>query len=226
MSFTSKTTLAQPKARLFLVDDHPILREGLSRLLNREPDLEVCGQASDAAEALTAVTRVKPDLVVVDISLQGVSGIELIKEIKARHSHLPVLALSMHEEALYAGQALKAGALGYVMKQAPIGDVMAAIRSVLRREMYVSQKLRNRWLDNLPAEGAKPLQPSLASLNDREREVLRLIGQGRNTRQIAQRMHLSTKTIEAHRARLKEKLKLDNAAQLMHAAVRTADRSA
>jgi DNA-binding NarL/FixJ family response regulator len=210
--------------RILLVDDHAIVREGLAEIINSKPDLEVCGQASAAGRALEAVSRLRPDLVVVDLSLQGGSGLELIKQIKKLHPHLPMLVLSMHDEALYAERCLRAGALGYVMKQEEAGTVMQAVRSVLRGEVHVSKAVRGRMLRTLAGRQLAPDQTGISHLSDREIEIFQLIGEGRTTRQIAQKLHLSLSTVETHRAHIKEKLDLCNAAELMRAAVEWATR--
>jgi len=210
--------------RILLVDDHAIVREGFAEIINSKPDLEVCGQANAAGRALEAVNRLRPDLVVVDLSLQGGSGLELIKQIKKLHPHLPMLVLSMHDEALYAERCLRAGALGYVMKQEEAGTVMQAVRSVLRGEVHVSKAVRGRMLRTLVGRQLAPDQTGISHLSDREIEIFQLIGEGRTTRQIAQKLHLSLSTVETHRAHIKEKLNLRNAAELMRAAVEWATR--
>ena len=210
--------------RILLVDDHAIVREGFAEIINSKPDLEVCGQASAAGRALEAVNRLRPDLVVVDLSLQGGSGLELIKQIKSLHPHLPMLVLSMHDEALYAERCLRAGALGYVMKQEEAGTVMQAVRSVLRGEVHVSKAVRGRMLRTLAGRQLAPDQTGISHLSDRQIEIFQLIGEGRTTRQIAQKLHLSLSTVETHRAHIKEKLNLRNAAELMRSAVEWATR--
>ena len=206
--------------RLLLVDDQPILREGLAHLLNQEPDLKVCGQADSATGAMKAISALKPNLVTVDIVLKGMSGIELVKQIKALHPLLPVLVLSMLDEVLFAERALRAGARGYVMKQAPTDEVKGAIRRLLRGGRYLSLRMQERILENLSSGGG--VTPGIESLSDRELEVFQLIGSGCATRQIAERLRLSIKTIETYRAHIKEKLKLANGMELMRMAVETA----
>jgi DNA-binding NarL/FixJ family response regulator len=210
------------KYRILLVDDHPVMREGFAQLINLEPDLEVCAQASEAAEAMTLVLQLQPDIAVVDITLKGTNGIELIKHLRAAHRDLPVLSLSMHDESLYAERALRAGALGYVMKQAPISDVMAAIRSVLRREMFVSTRMRSRLLGKFVQGAPTNGKSDIERLSDRELEVFQLIGQGRGTREIAEELRLSIKTVETYRANIKEKFNLRTAMELVRLAVHTA----
>jgi DNA-binding NarL/FixJ family response regulator len=206
--------------RLLLVDDQPILREGFARLLDQEPDLKVCGQADSAPGALKAIGALKPDLVTVDIVLKGMNGIELVKQIKALHPLLPVLVLSMLDEVLFAERALRAGAKGYVMKQAPTDEVKTAIRRLLRGGRYLSPRMQERIMENLSSGGGPA--PGIESLSDRELEVFQLIGNGCATRQIAQQLRLSIKTIETYRAHIKEKLKLATGMELIRLAVETA----
>ena len=208
------------KTKIIIVDDHPIIRKGLSDLINQEKDLAVCGQAEDAHEGLQAIKTLNPDMVVVDISLKETSGIELIKDIKTQYPHLPVLALSMHDESLYAERALRAGAKGYIMKAEATEKVITAIHKVMSGELYVSDRMAAKMVRKLvgsgPAIGTSPID----RLSDRELEVFLLIGQGRGTRQIAEKLHLSIKTIETYRAHMKEKLNLENAAELLQYAIR------
>jgi len=206
--------------RLLLVDDQPILREGFAHLLDQEQDLKVCGQADSAAGALKAITALRPDLVTVDVVLKGMNGIELVKQIRALHPMLPVLVLSMLDEVLFAERALRAGAKGYVMKQAPTEEVKGAIRRLLRGGRYLSPRMQERILENLSTGGR--VAPGIERLSDRELEVFQLIGSGCATRQIAQQLRLSVKTIETYRAHIKEKLKLANGMELIRMAVETA----
>ncbi len=208
--------------QLLLVDDHPILREGFARLIDQEADLKVCGQADNATRALTAISTLKPDLVVVDIALKGMNGLELIKRIKALHSEVPVLVLSVLDEALFAERALRAGAKGYVMKQAPAEEVMGAIRRVLRGGRYLRRKMQERMLENLANGTPSGSAPGIECLSDRELEVFQLVGRGCGTRQIAEQLRLSIKTIETYRAHIKEKLKLRNGMELIRSAMKTA----
>jgi DNA-binding NarL/FixJ family response regulator len=207
------------KHRVMLVDDHAILREGFAEIINSKPDLQVCGQASTAGRALDGVGRLKPDLVVVDISLQGSSGLELIKTLKAMHPRLPMLVLSMHEESLYAERALRAGALGYVMKREDSKTILEAIRTVVKGELFVSQSVRDQMLREFVDRKAPESWVPMGHLTDRELEVLELIGQGRTTGQIAKQLHISTSTVETHRVHLKEKLHVKNVPELMRVAV-------
>lgn len=220
MKRSRKPNKRQGKRKVFLVDDHPITREGLARLINHEPDLHVCGQANTASKALAEIEASKPDLVVVDVSLTaGPSGLELIKDLVVRHPRLRMLALSTHDETLYAERALRAGARGYVMKQEPIECVMDAIRQVLHGGIYLSQMMNDRVLRKVTRPGSSPTVTDVEQLSDRELEVFRLLGQGRGTRQIATQLHLSVSTVETYRAHIKEKLHLGSASELVRHAV-------
>jgi len=201
------------------VEDHPVTREGFAQLLNFQKDLEVCGQAGIAAQALTEITVLNPDLVIVDISLAGTSGIELIKDLVSRDPILKILVLSMHDESLYAERALRAGARGYVMKQVATEYVMAAIRHVLRGGVYLSERMRNQLLFNVVGRLSAAGASDLDRLSDRELEVFQLIGEGRTTAQIGASLHLSVSTVETYRAHIKEKLRLQNATELVQHAV-------
>jgi len=203
------------KAKIIIVDDHPIVREGLSDLINKEKDLVVCGQAEDAPQTMKAIRALKPDMVTVDISLKETSGLELIKDIKVQYPDLPVLALSMHKESLYAERALRAGAKGYITKQEATKKVVMAIRKVLNGGLYFSDRMAEKFVHKLvgakPEVGASPIE----RLTDRELEVFSLLGQGHGTRQISEQLHLSVKTVETYRARIKEKLNLTSASELL-----------
>jgi DNA-binding NarL/FixJ family response regulator len=211
------------KRRLFLVDDHPVTNDGLAQLVNFQADLSVCGQATSAAAAIAGIEKLQPDLAVVDLSLGRSSGVELMKQLTTRLPGLSILVLSVHDEDLYAPRALRAGARGYVMKQAPTSEVMTAIRAVLAGEIYLSEPMRTRLLEKQTRQSwrraAGPNRTELDSLSDRELEVFELLGQGHTTRGIASCLHLSVSTVEAHRAHIKEKLKLRNATQLVRRAV-------
>jgi len=206
-----------------VVDDHPIVREGIAKLVNQETDLTICGEAEDAPQALKALAELKPDIAIVDITLkEGLGGIGLIKDIKARHPKLPVLVLSMHDESLYAERTLRAGAKGYIMKQEAPEKVVEAIRRVLGGEIYLSeemgQKIIHKLVEGKPEAGGSPIE----SLSDRQLEVFQLMGRGFGTRQIADNLYLSVKTIETYREHIKEKLKLKNATELVQHAIRWA----
>ncbi len=213
---------AKGKKRLLLVDDHPLLREGIAQLINEQTDLQVCGEAEDRQSALAALDATRPDLAIVDISLKDQSGLELIKDFQARAPGLLVLVLSMHDEALYAERALRAGARGYIMKREAAYRVLDAIRLVLSGGTYVSEKMMASILDKVSGRAPTTRPAALAALSDRELDVLLLIGQGYGAQQMAARLHISTKTIETHRANLKLKLKLGSSGELLQQAIRWA----
>lgn len=208
------------QTRIIIVDDHPLLRRGISQMINTEKDLLVVGEAEDAHKALDEIARSKCDMAIIDISLGGTSGIELLKNIKVRYPKLLVLVLSMHDETVYAQRALRAGAAGYIMKQEASERVIQAIRKILNGEVYLSERLGSRMLNTLVGGRSGTLAGSpIEELSDRELEVFSLIGQGHGTRPIAEKLHLSVKTIESHRAHIKEKLNLKNATELVHHAI-------
>jgi DNA-binding NarL/FixJ family response regulator len=210
---------SKQKNRIFIVDDHPIVRRGLGQLINQEDDLVICGEADNAETALELLKKVKPDLAIVDISLRGIDGIELTKLIKARFDSIPVLVVSMHDESLFAERALKVGARGYIMKQEAIEKMMEAIRKVLRGELYVSERVSANIVKRFVDGRAEGVSSPEELLSDRELEVFQLIGQGFATRQIADQLHVSVKTVEAYRANIKDKLNLKNATELIKHAV-------
>jgi DNA-binding NarL/FixJ family response regulator len=203
------------KHKVLVVDDHPVVREGLTERINRESDLVVCGEAQSAPEALRAIVRLQPDIVVLDLSLPKGHGLELIKDIRVMHPRLPVLVFTMHEESLYAERALRAGAQGYVTKQEPPGRLLSAIRAVLRGGYSLSPEASSGLMQNLLHHPGGAQVPSITGLTDRELEIFELIGQGVGTREIAARLGRSVKTIETHRARLKEKFQLKSATELV-----------
>ncbi len=207
------------KRRVFLVEDHPVTREGFAQLINYQPDLTVCGQADTVKLARAGIQEAQPDLAIVDISLSESSGLDLIKDLKCQLAALPVLVLSTHDEALYAERALRAGARGYVMKQAPTSEVMKAIRTVLAGELYLSDPMQTRLVRQQFDHSKPRARAELAGLSDRELQVFELLGHGHTTRRIATRLHVSVSTVETHRAHLKEKLRLTNAVQLVRRAV-------
>ena len=216
-----KTKRTRPaKKAIFIVDDHPMLRRGLAGLIESEPDLAVCGEASTCQAALQAIPQRKPDLVIVDLGLEGCDGLELVKDIKAHHPKIPALVLSMQDEAVYAERALRAGARGYVTKQQLDDTMLFAIRCVLNGDMYMSEKVEGRFAKKFLGVPMLEKDSPLAVLTDRELEVFRLIGEGQGSRQIAQRLHLSVKTIESYRQHIKQKLPLESGAELVRRATR------
>lgn len=219
MPEATSSTQDQCTSRIMIVDDHALVRHGLGQLISGEPDLEVCAQAATMDEAMDLLST-DPELIVVDISLKEGSGIELIKQIKAKHPEVQMLVSSMHDESLFAERALHAGAKGYINKQESTDKVLDAIRHVLDGHIYLSPKMTDRLLHGV-VEGQKvPETSSIEKLSDRELQVFELIGQGMSTRQIANQLHLSVKTIETHREHIKSKLNLKNGAELSRHAVR------
>jgi len=208
------------KTRIFIVDDHPLLRRGLAELINRETDMVFCGEAEDSPSAMRLIAQIKPDLVIVDISLKGYNGIELIKNIKAFDQSIQILVLSMHDESVYAMRVLKAGAKAYVMKQEVVDKVMEAIRRIRAGKVFVSERVASRMLDQVVVGGDPATDSPIDLLSDRELEIVSMIGSGQPTREIAAKLHISIKTVESHRARIKEKLNLGNAIQLVQFCVR------
>jgi DNA-binding NarL/FixJ family response regulator len=210
---------ASREFRVFLVDDHRIVLEGLVNLINQEANLSVCGQALDGQEALKNIAGAKPDLVILDISLKSSSGLELIKALKAQAPHLPILVLSMHNESLYAERSLRAGARGYIMKEEGTEKLVTAIHRVLEGQFYLSEPMTTKLLSqHVQGRSGNKTSP-LDILSDRELEVFHLIGQGRTTREIADQLHLSIKTVESYRENIKEKLQLQNATELIQHAI-------
>lgn len=202
------------KTRILLVDDHAVVRFGMTQLINRESDLMVCGEQEDAGHALAAIETAKPHLVIADISLKESSGLELLRNVKAQYPKLPVLIVSGHEESIYAEIAFRAGALGYLMKEEALDKIVPAIRRVLSGNIFVSEKQASRMLQQ-QILGQKDVHESpVASLSDRELEVFKLIGEWRKTAEIAKQLHLSVKTIEYYREQIKVKLNLDSGAEL------------
>ena len=197
-----------------MVDDHPVVRQGFTQLIAQTPDLEVCGEADDGIKAMAAIKASVPDLVIVDLSLEGTSGLDLIGQIKAQCPKLPVLVLSMHDETLYAERALRAGARGYVTKDRPIETILAAIRRVVAGEIYLSDQMSGRLLQRMVSGTPEAAQSLIGTLSNREIQVFELIGQGHGTRDIAEKLHLSVKTIDTHRENIKRKLHLSDAIEL------------
>jgi DNA-binding NarL/FixJ family response regulator len=207
------------KRTVFIVDDHPLLRQGLALLINRENDLAVCGEAQEAQTAMYAISQYQPDILIVDISLNGPDGLDLLKNIRNSYPGLPVLILSMHDEATYAERALRARANGYIMKQEATEKVLVAVRRILDGEVYLSDRIANKLLRQYIGGASTALQSRLNALSDRELEVFRSIGEGRSTRQIADELHLSVKTVETYQAHLKEKLALRSGRELIQHAI-------
>jgi len=207
------------KFRVLIVDDHPIVRQGFANLINQEGDLIVCGEAGDASQALEDISRHKPHVVISDLSLKNESGIELIKTIRAQHPKVPILVVSMHDEALYAERVLKAGAQGYLMKEEAVERIVEGVRQVLKGEVYVSSEIAKTILHHFQGHPKETGSPSVEQLTDRELEIFQLIGRGHGTRQIAQEVHLSVKTVETHREHIKKKLHLKHAPELIKYAV-------
>jgi DNA-binding NarL/FixJ family response regulator len=211
---------AANRMRVLIVDDHPMTRAGLVYVINHQPDLVVCAEAENAADALDAVDACEPDLVLADITLPGKSGLELIKDIKAIRPGLPILVISMHDESLYAERVLRAGARGYITKHEGGKKVMQAIRLVLGGQIYVSEKMSANILETFSGGRTASVRSLIAQLSDREFEVFQLLGEGLSTREIAERLHLSTKTVDAHRANIKAKLVIKTTSELISYAAR------
>ena len=216
---------AEGRTRVYLVDDHPLVREWLANLIDQQPDLAVCGEAGSAAAAMSGIGAAKPDVAVVDISLGGRSGLELIRDLKLQHPGVAVLVLSMHDEDLYAERALRAGARGYIMKREVTRNVIVAIRRVLAGGTYLSERLAAALAEKL-VRGTPPAPESpIARLSDRELEVFRMLGRGLATRQIAASLRVSAKTVQAYAARIKEKLALSSSTELLREAIRWEEES-
>jgi DNA-binding NarL/FixJ family response regulator len=214
------------KKRVLLVDDHPIMRHGLAQLIRAEADLEVCGEGGSAAEGLALVGSLKPDLVVADLTLPDKHGLEFIKDVQSMYPGTLMLVLSMHDESLYAERVLRAGARGYVMKETAADMLVLAARRVLDGGIYLSDKMSSLMLEMMAGQRKPVSSSALDRLTDRELEVLQLIGQGRATRHIAEQLHVSVRTVDAHRANIKEKLQLADGATLVRYAVRWMDTQA
>jgi DNA-binding NarL/FixJ family response regulator len=214
------TTTDKPRRRIFLVDDHPLVREWLTNLINQQPDLMVCGETDRAPQALQAIAAASPDVAIVDLSLKDSSGIELIKDLKESQPGLAVLVLSMHEESHYAERALRAGAKGYIMKRETSKRVIEAVRRVLEGKLYVSQtiteSMTTRLLEGRPVNTSTPVE----LLSDRELEVFEMLGRGIGTRQIGETLGVSVKTVQAYCARITDKMNLDSGTQLLREAIR------
>jgi DNA-binding NarL/FixJ family response regulator len=219
MNSIPEMTAAVEKKTVLVVDDHPLMRQGLSLLINQQQDMQVCGEAEEAQAAMHALAQKKPDIVILDISLNGPDGLELLKSIRASHPDLPVLILSMHDEAIYAERALRARANGYIMKQEATDKVLVALRRILNGDIYLSDRMQNKMLQQYVGGAPSMIQSRISSLSDRELEVFRLIGEGRATREIADELHLSIKTVETYQAHIKEKLALRSGRELIQHAI-------
>ena len=215
-------SVAPSTKRIVIVDDHPLFRHGLTELISSNGAFTVCGEASAAPEALTVVRKLKPDLVIVDLGLKGPSGIELTKSLRVEFPKLPVLILSMHDEPTYAVRSLRAGANGYITKQEALGSVLIALREVINGRTYLSPAMASEVISNIVVSKAEPGADPTDSLTDRELEILERIGKGEEMRLIAKALNLSPKTVETHRAHIKEKLNLENARQVARYAVQWA----
>lgn len=214
---------ASNKRPVFLVDDHPLVREWLSNLINQTADLMVCGESENAPQALAAIQTLKPGVAVVDLSLSNSSGMDLIKNLKEMCPDVAVLVLSMHDESLYAERALRAGARGYVMKKESTQKVLEAIRQILQGKLFISPDVAASIAEHA-LQGRRPAgEPSVAQLSDRELEVFEMLGRGMGTRQIGEMLHVSVKTVQAYCMRIKEKLNLANATDLLREAFRWND---
>jgi DNA-binding NarL/FixJ family response regulator len=209
------------KKTVFVVDDHPLLRQGLALLINREQDLAVCGEAEEALAAMRAIAVKRPDILIADISLNGPDGLDLLKNLRTLYPDLPVLVLSMHDESIYAERALRARANGYIMKHEATEKVLVAVRRILGGEIYLSDRIANKLLNRYISGSATNMSSRLSVLSDRELEVFRLIGEGRSARQIAEKLHLSIKTIETYQAHIKDKLSLRSGRELVQHAIQS-----
>jgi DNA-binding NarL/FixJ family response regulator len=217
-----KSAKAGPVARrkILVVDDHPMTRSGVVHLLGKQADLVVCGEAGNPAEALTDIPKSRPDLLLADLTMPGRSGVEFIKDVLALHPELPILIASMHDEAIYAERVLRAGARGYIMKEAGGEKLLAAIRQVLKGQVYVSEQMAAKILGNLSGRKPRGSHSPIERLSDREFEIFQLIGQGKSTRDIAEHLRISPKTVDVHRGHIKGKLELKDATSLVRHAVR------
>lgn len=221
----SPSKTAVDKSRIFIVDDHPLVREGLTNLINGQDDLIICGEAKDSAQALDGIMKARPDVALIDISLENESGLELVKQLRSRFPNVALIVLSMHDETLYAERVLRAGARGYVMKHETSKSVLASIRRVLEGGVYVSERIVNRMARRVSSARGPVVSSPVERLSDRELEIFRLLGQGRSTSQIAEDLNLSLKTVQAYCARAKEKFGVTSLTELLRAAIRWDDAS-
>lgn len=210
------------KIRVLLVEDHPVTRQGFKALINQQLNLEVCGETDTAAEALDLANRLRPDLAIVDVSLKNASGLDLARDLKTQNPNLLLLVVSMHDEAMFAERALRAGAMGYVMKREAGDKITTAIQHLLRGELYLSAKMKERVLHRFVNKRGEGMVFAMDTLSNREMEVFQLIGNGYSTRQIAEKLNLSSKTIDSYREHLKLKLGLETGTDLMHHAIQWA----
>ena len=215
---------AQKKSRILIIDDHVMVREGVAEIIKHEPDLDVCGTATTADEGIEAVRKLKPDLILVDITLPGKNGVEFIKDVRAMNPDLRILVMSMHDESLYADRVLRAGGRGYIRKQEGGEKLIEALRRVVRGEIAVSEKMTGKLLEKF--SGRKTIDSPLEGLSDRELEVFQLIGQGKTMKEIGDELHISPKTVEVHRSHIREKLKITSAAELIAYAARWSETQA
>lgn len=213
------------KSRVFIVDDHPLVREGLVNLINGQEDLIVSGEAEDSSQAIMGIVKTRPNVALIDISLQNESGLELVKKLNSQFPLVGLIVLSMHDETLYAERALHAGARGYVMKREASKSVLASIRRVLEGGVYVSERMVNRLIQVPGVSREAPVSSPVERLSDRELEIFRLLGQGRTTSQIATDLNLSLKTVQTHYTRAKEKLGVSSLTELLRTAIRWEDSS-
>src|ERR1700689_2777201 len=209
------------KKTVFVVDDHPLLRQGLALMINREQDLTVCGEAEEAHTAMREIAAKQPDIVIADISLNGPDGLDLLKSLRMLYPNLPVLILSMHDESIYAERSLRARANGYIMKAEATEKVLVAVRRILGGDIYLSDRMANKLLHQYGSGASADVNSRLSALSDRELEVFRLIGEGNSTRQIAEKLHLSIKTVETYQAHIKEKLSLQSGRELVQHAIQS-----
>jgi len=212
--------MAERKAKVFLVDDHPLVRESLTSLINQQADLAVCGEAEDASQAQKGIAASQPDIAILDISLKESSGLELIKSVKARFPAIGIIVLSMHDEKLYAERCIRAGARGYVMKRESTRRILTAIRDVRAGHLCVSAQISSDFAEKFIGSRATVLASPLETLSDRELEVFNLLGRGLETRQVADSLNVSIKTVQTHCARIKQKLNLSTAGELLREAMR------
>jgi DNA-binding NarL/FixJ family response regulator len=218
---TSDSVSPAAATRIFLVDDHPVLRQGLAQLINQQPGLSICGEADDPNAALAAIPKASPDLVILDLRLRGGDGMDLCKQLHHRWPTLAILVISMHDEKLYAERALRAGAMGYIMKEQPSEQVIAAIRKILAGDVYLSDAMSAKLLQSLSGTRAGAPTSPLERLSDRELEIFRRVGRGESVQTIAESLYLSPKTVEAHKEHIKQKLKLKTNNELLQYAIET-----